>query len=110
MAITLTHGQQRPVAGRRAVLLHAVIAGDVSGINARVIRRLEPAGSRVALGEDTVAVRAVHQLSPPRGHAAIPVSEMSLAASQELVRQLEIEIVATPLWKSAAVKICSEGP
>lgn len=97
VAVPLTHCEQRPMTRRSTILFHAVIASDVSRVNARVIRRLEPTGSRVALGENTVAIRAVHQLPPPRGHAAVPVPEVSLASSQKLVRQLEVEIVAAPL-------------
>ena len=85
------------MARRRPILLDAVIASDVPGINARVIRRLKSTGSRVALREHTVAVRPVHQLPPPRGHATVPVSEVRLAPSKELVRQLEVEIVAAAL-------------
>lgn len=86
VTVPLTHSEQRPMTGWRPILLYPVIASDVSGINARVIRRLKSTGSRVALGKHTVAVRSVHQLSPPRGHTTVPVSEVRLATSQELVR------------------------
>lgn len=97
VAVPLTHCEQRPMTWRRTILLHTVIASDVSRINTRVIRRLEPAGSRVALGENTIAIRAVHQFSPPRGHAAVPVPQVRLAPSQKLVRQLEVEIITATL-------------
>lgn len=97
MTVPLTHSQQRPVSGRCSILFHPIIAGYVSRINTRIIRRLKSTGSDVALGEHTVAVGAVHQLPSPRGHAAVPVSEMGLATSQELVRQFEVEIVADTL-------------
>lgn len=84
---------------RRAVLLHPIVASDIPGVNSGIIRRLQPAGPGIAFGKDAIAVRAVHQLAAPCGHTAVSVSEMRLASSQELVRQLEVEVVANTLRK-----------
>lgn len=81
----------------RAVLLHPIVASDIPGVNSGIIRGLQSASSSIAFGEDTIAIRAVHQLAAPCGHTAVSVSEMRLASSQELVRQLEVEVVADSL-------------
>lgn len=91
---------------RRAVLLHPIVASDIPGINSGIIRRLQPAGSSIAFGEDAIAVRAVHQLATPCGHTAVSISEMCLASSQELVRQLEVEVVADTLRHGKIARNC----
>lgn len=48
-------------------------------------------------GKDAVAISGVHQLSPPGAHAAVAVSQVGLAALQELVRQLKVEVVVVAL-------------
>lgn len=97
MTVPLTNGKQSSVTHRCAVLLHPIVASDIPGVNSGIIRRLQSASPGVAFREDAIAIRAVHQLATPCGHTAVPVSEMRLASSQELVRQLEIEVVADTL-------------
>lgn len=92
---------------RRAVLLHPIVASDIPGVNSGIIRRLQPAGSSIALGEDAIAIRAVHQLAAPCGHTAVSVSEMCLASSQELVRQFEVEVVADTLRHGKIARNCA---
>jgi len=92
---------------RRAVLLDPIIASDIPGINSGIIWRLQPAGSSIAFGKDAIAIRAVYQFAAPCGHTAVSVSEMRLASSQELVRQLEVEVVADTLRHGKISRNCA---
>lgn len=97
VAVLLTDGQQGSMTGRRSLLLDSVITGDIPGINAWIIGRLESTGPCVALAQHAIAVGPIDQLASPGRHAAVPVSKVGLAALQELVREFEVEVVADTL-------------
>lgn len=79
-----------------------VVARDVPGINSGKVRRLYPAQFFVTIGEDSVAVSPLDQITSPNGHRRVPVPQFGLRLPQKLVRQFEVEIVADALRNNNA--------
>lgn len=97
VAVALPDRQHGVFATRGLPVLYAVVTGDVARVDARVVGRLNAARSSVAALQDAVAVRPWNQVASPRREAAVAVPQTGVAASQELVGQLEVEIVADTL-------------
>jgi hypothetical protein len=63
MALRLSHGDERLFACRHVVLPYGVIARQVPRVDAGEVRRLQPAGLAVAVGEQPRAVSPRHQVA-----------------------------------------------
>lgn len=93
VVVRLADGDKRVFFRRRRLIAYAVAAGQVPGVDARIVRRLDAAWSLAAALQQAITVRSGVKFSTVGALRRIAVTNPRVAQPQELVGQLELEAV-----------------